>query len=524
MGKKAPAPPDYASLAEQTAAASREATTAQTWANRADQTTPWGSLTWESSQVIDPATGQPVTKWHQNVQLTPEEQAALDAQRRVQLGKSEMAEGMMGRLPTEAWDTDQYGDPIGLGDTARLSGAGEGIQTQFSAGRNPASAKNVNTNVRKNFQFDDRGLDTQQLQTDLDFSGAPSIDDPRFTQERAEQSVYERGASRLDPQFAQEEQALSVRLQSQGLSPGDAAYDAQMRNFQDRKSDAYANLERQAQQEGFDQARGMFGMQSQHRGQMTGETAQQGGFRNQALQGQFGMDMGARGQDFDIANAINQFAQTGDIQSIQAALQQRGQNIDAQTAFNQLGLAAQGMGNAAQQQAFQQRMLQAGFNNDDIYRANALANQLRSQNIGEDLMFRNQPLNELNAFLTGQQVSNPQFGSYNQAGRAEHANYLGAGDMQFQGDMARFGANQAMMNSILSGASNIGAGMATGGTGFFSDRRLKSNIEKIGERNGTNWYKYEIFGQPQIGVMADEVPHAAFMHPSGYLMVDYRRV
>ena len=85
-------------------------------------------------------------------------------------------------------------------------------------------------------------------------------------------------------------------------------------------------------------------------------------------------------------------------------------------------------------------------------------------------------------------------------------------------------------------AGNI-AGMFGGGGGgggmagnmakmamMFSDRRLKSNIRKIGEHKGNNWYSYTIFGQPEIGVMADEVPHAATMHPSGYMMVDYSQV
>ena len=60
--------------------------------------------------------------------------------------------------------------------------------------------------------------------------------------------------------------------------------------------------------------------------------------------------------------------------------------------------------------------------------------------------------------------------------------------------------------------------------GMFSDRRLKSNIEPVGQSDGVNWYAYDIFGRREIGVMADEVPWAAFEHPSGYLMVDYSRI
>jgi hypothetical protein len=61
---------------------------------------------------------------------------------------------------------------------------------------------------------------------------------------------------------------------------------------------------------------------------------------------------------------------------------------------------------------------------------------------------------------------------------------------------------------------------------FMSDRRLKSNIERIGTHKlGIGVYEYDIFGERQQGVMADEVekvmPEAVVMHPSGYKMVKY---
>jgi hypothetical protein len=60
---------------------------------------------------------------------------------------------------------------------------------------------------------------------------------------------------------------------------------------------------------------------------------------------------------------------------------------------------------------------------------------------------------------------------------------------------------------------------------FMSDRRLKRNIQPIGIHKGNQWYSYDyIWGEPSIGVIADEVPHAAVMHPSGFMMVDYSKV
>lgn len=67
------------------------------------------------------------------------------------------------------------------------------------------------------------------------------------------------------------------------------------------------------------------------------------------------------------------------------------------------------------------------------------------------------------------------------------------------------------------------------GSLFFSDRRLKSDIVRVGETTkGFPVYEYTIFGNRQIGVMADEVeavmPEAVVTLSSGYKMVRYDMV
>ena len=515
MGKKSsPKPPDYQALAEQTADNSAQSIRDQTYANRINQSNPWGSTEFTNWQEVDPASGEMVTRWGENTTLTPELQAALDSQIKLQQGRSDLAGGMMGDITedfSQRQDYSQYGDPIGMDPMDRIGGAGEGMNRNFDAGR----LGNVNTNIRDSFNFDDPGLQRQDLQDNLDYSGAPDVNAPEWTREAAEQSVYDRGASRLDPQIAQEQQALDVRLRSQGLNPGDEAYKAQMTNFEQRKTDAYDALNAQAMQEGSRQAESMFGMESQFRDQSTGEEDRMKDFANQSMLSQFGMDKDMQAQLFDIAHQTGLFGQGADIARMQGMLTGRGQ--DAQQ--NALNLQAQGMGNQAQQQAWSQMMQGANYNQNLGFRENALQNQLRTQGMDEDAQQRSARLNEMNALLSGQQVSSPQFRNYSQQGLAQHADALGAGDMGFQAQMAGFGADQAMLNSLMGGLGQ-GAGMM----GMFSDRRLKSNIAKIGEKNGSNWYIYDIFGRTQIGVMADENPQASFEHPSGYLMVDYRRI
>ncbi len=65
-----------------------------------------------------------------------------------------------------------------------------------------------------------------------------------------------------------------------------------------------------------------------------------------------------------------------------------------------------------------------------------------------------------------------------------------------------------------------------GGGMMKSDRRLKSNIVRIGTHPlGIGLYEYDLDGMRQRGVMADEVravkPSAVHRHASGYDMVDY---
>ena len=85
---------------------------------------------------------------------------------------------------------------------------------------------------------------------------------------------------------------------------------------------------------------------------------------------------------------------------------------------------------------------------------------------------------------------------------------------------------------VLGGLGSIASGVgALGGSGgaaaLFSDRRLKSNIVKLGEMDdGLGIYEYDIFGERQRGVMADEVealrPWALGPTVEGFQTVKYQ--
>ena len=119
-------------------------------------------------------------RWRQTVALNPTDQRALEAQSGIGAGRSELALDILGRA------TDEFGSP------ARW----------------------------------------QAMEANPVGTGAG-------TRQRAEDALYGRAASRLDPQWAQRTEAMETKLWNQGLRPGDEAYDAAMGNMERARADAY---------------------------------------------------------------------------------------------------------------------------------------------------------------------------------------------------------------------------------------------------------------------------------------------
>ena len=142
--------------------------------------------------------------------------------------------------------------------------------------------------------------------------------------------------------------------------------------------------------------------------------------------------------------------------------------------------------------------------------------------MGSEMCIRDS--NEISALLSGSQVQMPQFQGYSGVSVAPTP-YLQAMQAQDASAMQRYGiqANQAASN--MSGLYGL-AGQLGSAALMFSDRRLKSNVVRIGTHPlGIGVYEYDIFGGRQRGVMADEVeavmPKAVSTHESGYKMVNY---
>ncbi len=402
MGGKsdAPAPPDYRGAAQEQAAASKEVTNIQNFANRPTQVTPFGTTSWSTAATTDPATGQPVTSWTQRTSLAPELQNALDSQLALQQGRSDLAQGFMGRVANE------YSKPFDWNNLPQMQGAG-------GPGR-----------LQSGFNF---GSDIPQI-------------DSGFRDKVAGQLM-----EKMQPVHDYQTRGMETKLANQGLRPGSEAYNRAMGQLgQQQAAERYNALDASG-----NEAQRLFGMQMQ--------SAQQG--------------------------------------------------------YNQnLGAAQFGNQAATQQQALNQQAAQ-------------FQNQLRQQAIAEQMQRRGMSLNEMNALLSGQQVAMPQMPGFNQAQRSEAPNLLGATQMGYDAQLGAVNANNAASSSMFGGLTSL-ANTGMMGAFMFSDRRLKSNIKRVGTHAiGVGIYEYTMMGMPQRGVIAQEVqavrPDLVERHANGFLMVNY---
>jgi hypothetical protein len=317
---------------------------------------------------------------------------------------------------------------------------------------------------------------------------------------------------RMQPVHDYQKSQLETQLANQGMQVGSDAYKRALDELNQRQASERFNALDQSGAE----AQRLYGMQMGSRQQAFNEDVSGGNFANQAANQAFNQTLGA----FNFGN-----------------------NAQQQAYGQMMGLA--NLNNQAQQQAYNQSLGSAQFQNQALGQASALdlarmqaqnqamsqqyglnqqfadaQNRLRQQAISEQMQRRGMSLNEMNALLSGQQVSMPQMPSFVAAQRAEAPNILGATQMGYDAQLGAFNAQQAGFGNLL------GAGAQLGSAFLFSDRRLKSNIKRVGtHQTGVGIYDYTMMGMPQRGVIAQELesvrPDLVKRHANGYLMVNY---
>jgi hypothetical protein len=444
--------PDYSGAAAAQGEANREVVRDQTFANRPDQFTPWGATSWTPYQGTDPSTGEAVTQWSQTQSLTPELQDILNKQIAIQSGRSDVAGALTGRMGTEfTQPMDWRGlNPMGEVPTQQYT-IPEEVQRNVDYSDIPMpSAPGQQTNLSTAGLT---GINGPQQQTNLDYSGIGGVGDGTDYRARAEQSIYDKGASRLGDQFETRREQMEIKLRNQGLRPGDAAYEAQVQSVNQQETDAYGQLQNDAIMGGMSEANQAFNQDVTRRGMYTGERDRQAQFSNDANANLFNMQSGLRGQMFGERESQGQFTNSAaqNLYGMQSDLRNMytGERDRNAAFYNAAGQQAYDQSRGANQQNYQQAMAGSQY-----------ANQIRQQQITEAMTKRGFSLNEINGLLSGQQVNTPQMPSFQGASAAQAAPVY-----QAAVDQGNYNAGMSPWNALIGAGGTALGGYLGGGFG-----------------------------------------------------------
>ena len=471
--KRTPPPPDYTGAANAQAQASRENLNTQNFANRPNINTPFGSESWTTRAVTDPATGQQVTEWTQNTSLDPRLQNALDSQIGIQQGRSDLANAFMGRVQGEYqqpfdWNSlpslTSAGTPgqlqTGLADyTPGLqTGVGQrGVVSGFNFGGPQMGVGSMSDSVQRGIgqtglvggvdpgtgamSF---GTGTEQVQRGLATGDNPAL--PQIDNTFRDRVANDLMSAMLPAQQLAQ-QSLETDLSNRGFKVGTRGYQRALDDLGGRQAAERYNALGQAGQE----AQRLFGMQMGARQQAFNEDVSGGQFANQAANQAFGQGLAANqfrnqalGQAFNQNMGAAQFAnQAADQRFNQGLAAGNFANQATQQAFNQ-DVGAGRFGNEAQAQYFGQMMGQAD-----------LANRAGQQAFSQDLaagQFGNQAMNQaqnldINRMQAMNQAQQQQFGQ-----NMQYANMMNQLRQQAIAEQQqRRGMSLNEMNALLTG-------------------------------------------------------------------------
>jgi len=470
---RAPPPPDYAAQAKAQGEANLQAGLQTASISNPNIISPYGNqtVTWDMSNPNMPTPTITQT-------LTPEAQAALNSQQRVQREFADLA-------------------GQGIGNARQILGTsfnyqGPNIQTSLEGVPKPEgvdlSQFGQNQGIDERVYGQAGGINADQYglaRREMDLSNIAAM--PVNAGMTGQQAIMQR----LAPQMQRQREGLRTQLINQGFRPGTEAFNRAMEQQGQQENDMFTQaalqgigLDMSANQQGF------------------GQAATSLGLYNQGVAQNFGQGLSAQ-----------QLKNASIAQNLQGGLAAQQMRNDALNANIANAMQAQAMRNAASAQQFNQNLQGAQF-----------ANTASEQDLARALQLRNQPINEINALMEGSQIQNPQFQGYTGAGVNAAPIYQAAQD---QGNyaMGLYGQQMAARNANMSALGNI-AGSAMGMFSFTSDIRLKSNIERVGTHPlGIGVYEYDIDGHRERGVMAQEVlnvkPEAVLMGDDGFYMVNY---
>lgn len=574
---KAPPAPDYIAAANATAAGNLETAKYTTAANRVNQVTPYGNLTYSMTPTIDQgAYDKAMADYQSQLSNYNQELQNYNSQSRNQ-SSSPFGMGIGGMAsfsnqnqnltspiapiaPTadkyqtgQSWTATQTLSPEQQAIYEQESKLNQGLMATANRGLNyandvlsqpgvdmsklPSIASSIGGNLPAmtsnvpggqyatsyNVQNATGNVANPNVQSSLDLSGMPSLKSSIDTQGLPSYGINpgetysDAIMRRLQPDLERQRAAEEARLANQGIGLGSNAYSTAKDILGRQQNDALTSAIVQGMGVGLQANQQQFG---QNAAQTQAQNAANAQAYQQALaSGQFGNQAAGQqfGQNLNAAQLANQAAaqNTGNAANLAAF---GNQGIGQQ--FQQ-GLANAQLGNQANLQSYNQQLQNA-----------QLQNQAQQQGFQQSAYNQMQPINVINALRTGSQVQSPSYAQNAQMPQVAGADLLGATQQGYNAQLANVNAQNAASGGFMSGLMGLGGAALSNPAIFTSDVNAKENIVKIGTlNNGLNLYTYNYkdgYDLPegrQVGVIAQEVeevmPEAVVAMPNGFKGVNY---
>lgn len=433
-GNDAPAAPDPYAVANAQGTANIDAARVTTALNRANQVTPYGSMTWaqggsgydktgyENALKAWQDAGGTGTKpeqssygynpdaWTSTVTLDPRIQSLLDS-------SLATSQGLQGAIDSSlANTTSTLSQPLNAPGSIDINGIRSGVEGRYTdlqpslQGSTDLAAAGRGDMASQLSRL--RNLYSQ----DFNYNSAPAMPTAdESTRKAVEDALYSRATARLDPRFSQAQDQLNSSLAAQGITQGSEAYNRELQNFNNSRNDAYSSAMNDA---------------------ITGS--------DDAMQRLFNMGLQARQQGVNEANTLRM--------------------LPTQEAAALAGIS-NGLDTAS-------RNWYGAETAQETAKDNSTANQFNMERTNNQDQFnntvavRNQILNELNALRTGAQAQTPQFGNTNSGAQVGASPIAQSVYNSYQGDLANYQAGVGSNNAMLGGLAQLGgaAMMAPAGT------------------------------------------------------------
>lgn len=433
-GPDTPSAPDPYATANAQGQANIDAARITTALNRANQVTPYGSMTWAQggsgydktgydnalkawqdaggtgTRPEQSGFGYNPDAWTSTVTLDPRVQGLIDSNLATSQGLQGAIDSSLGSV------TSTLSNPLQGPATVDINGIRQGVNGRYTdlqpslqgatslASTGRAGVANQLARLQ-NLYGQDFNYDSAP--------GMPTADEA--TRQRVEDALYGRATSRLDPRFTQAQDQLNSSLAAQGITQGSEAYNRELQNFGNTRNDAYSSAMNDA---------------------ISGS--------DDAMQRLFNMGLQARQQGVNEANTLR-------------------------TMPTQEAAALAGISNGLDTSS---RNWYGAETAQETAKDNSTANQFNLETTNNQNQFnntiaqRNQILNELNALRTGAQASMPQFGSTNSGTQVGASPIAQSVYNSYQGELGNYNTQVGSNNSMLGGLASLGgaAMMAPAGT------------------------------------------------------------